>query len=532
MPPPPVTYYPHKPLASLLLLPLVALANAQAWLDLPGSLYGPPEQPWGPSCADDHASSSWPVTTALGQAITPQAPDDQLVRALAEVDAVRVEAVVATLVGFGTRHTLSQQDSPTRGIGAARDWIYREMQAYAAAEASATPPRMDVYLDTYTQPVASGISFPVNLTNVVARINGTTDPNRVYIVMAHYDSRNLDGMDYTGDSPGADDNASGVAVVLELARICALLPPSAATVLFVATAGEEQGLYGARHLAETLKAAGADVQGVLNNDIVGTGLSAPFEPINNYTVRLFGASSFYNLAAATEDYQQVLAEIARVGYEDDSPARNLGRFVSEVAAGAARAAEMQVALVRRPDRFLRGGDHQAFLAAGFPGAVRFTEAVEDFAHQHQDVREAVDERGVVTQYGDLARYVDAGYAQRVARVNLASLWSLANAPRAPRNLTLSRAVGFPAASADTPREDVSNESQLAWVVDDDDDPFSLVASYELVWRSSGALQWARALDVGKVGGVRVDLPKDAVQFGVRAVGRDGRKSPAAMPFPA
>lgn len=499
-----------KALASLSCL--VLLASAQSWLDLPGSLYGPPEQPWA-SCAD----ASWPVTTAVGEALTPQAPDEQLVSALAEVDESRIGATVATLVNFGTRHTLSQQDSSTRGIGAARDWIYQQMQAFAADLSGGT---MDVYLDTYTQPVASRISFPVNLTNVVARVNGTTDPNRVYVLTAHYDSRNLDVMDYTGDAPGADDNASGVAVILELARICAALPPAAATMLFVATAGEEQGLYGAQHLAQTLKAQGADVQGNFNNDIIGTGQSSPFTTINNHTIRLFGASLLYPNASAA-DYQATVGEI---GYDNDTPARNLGRFVSEVAAGAVRATDMQVALLYRPDRFLRGGDHEAFLVAGFPSAVRFTEAVEDFTHQHQDVRVGPDG----TQYGDLPRYVDAGYAQRVARVNLASMWSAANAPGVPRNVTISRAVGFPAAGDDTPREDVSNDSQLAWATGHD----PLVASYELVWRPSGALQWARSLNVGNVGAVTVDLPKDAVQFGVRAVGGDGRKSPAVFPFPA
>lgn len=493
-----------KTLASLCLF---TLARAQSWLDLPGSLYGPPEQSWA-SCAD----ASWPVTT-VGDAITPQAPDDQLIGALAEIDESRIESIVATLVNFGTRHTLSQQNSSTRGIGAARDWIYQEMQSFAADSAG----NMDVFFDTYIQPIASRISFPVNLTNVVARVNGTMDPNRVYVITAHYDSRNLDIMDYTGDAPGADDNASGVAVVMELARICAKLKP-AATMLFAATAGEEQGLYGAEHLAQTLKAQGANVEANFNNDIVGTGQFSPFSAINNYTIRLFGASILYP-NASTAAYQD---EIGEIGYENDSPARNLGRFISEIAAGAVNATDMQVALIYRPDRFLRGGDHEAFLAEGFP-AIRFTEAVEDFTHQHQDVRV---QNG--TQYGDLLQYVDFGYTQRVARVNLASMWSAANAPGLPQNVTISQTVGFPAASEDTPLEDVSNDSQFAWTTGND----PLVASYELVWRASGALQWTRSLNVGNVGNVTVDLPKDAVQFGIRAVGSDGRKSPAVLPFPA
>lgn len=493
--------------ASLTSLTLSATAFAQSWLNLPGSLYGPPEQPWAP-CAE----ASWPATS-LGVPLTPQAPDDELLAMIAEVDESRIENIVTTLANFGTRHTLSAQNSTTRGIGAARDWLLSEMQSIAADSDG----NMDVYFDSYIQPVASRITFPVNITNVVARINGTTDPNRVYVVTGHYDSRNLDINDYTGDAPGADDDASGVAVVLEMARACATRRP-AATMLFAATAGEEQGLYGATHLAQTLKAQGADVQGNWNNDIVGTGGSAPFSPINNYTVRLFGASVLYPNATSAA----YATEIGEIGYENDSPARNLGRFISEVAAGGAAAADMQVALIYRPDRFLRGGDHEGFLAEGFP-AVRFTEAVEDFTHQHQDVR--VQDG---TQYGDLLEYVDFAYTQRVARVNLLTMWSAANAPAMPINVTISESVGFPAGSTDTPLEDVSNDSQFSWATGND----PLVASYELVWRPSGALQWARSLDVGNVGSVTVDLPKDAVQFGIRAVGKDGKKSPAVLPFPA
>lgn len=496
--------------ASVASLTFSLTAFAQSWLDLPGSLYGPPDQPWAP-CAE----ASWPATS-LGVPLTPQAPDDELLDMVAEVDESRIENIVTTLANFGTRHTLSAQNSTTRGIGAARDWLWREMQSIAAGSDGA----MDVYFDSYIQPVASRVPFPVNITNVVARINGTTDPNRVYVVTGHYDSRNLDIDDYTGDAPGADDDASGVAVVLEMARACASRGRPAATMLFAATAGEEQGLYGATHLAQALRAQGADVQGNWNNDIVGTGASAPFSPINNHTVRLFGASILYPSSNATSAAS--VGEIGEIGYENDSPARNLGRFISEVAAGGAAAAGMQVALIYRPDRFLRGGDHEGFLAAGFP-AVRFTEAVEDFAHQHQDVR--VQDG---TQYGDLLEYVDFAYTQRVARVNLLTMWSAANAPATPTNVTISQRVGFPAGSTDTPREDVSNDSQLSWATGGD----PLVASYELVWRPSGALQWARSLDVGNVGNVTVDLPKDAVQFGIRAVGVDGKKSPAAMPFPA
>lgn len=293
-------------------------------------------------------------------------------------------------------------------------------------------------------------------------------------------------------------------------------------MIFAATAGEEQSSYGSTFLAQTLKNASVNVEGNWNNDIVGTGSSSPFSPINNYTIRLFGASTAYpptttNLTTYAAQ-QQLIGEI---GAENDSPARNLGRFIAEVAAGAASYVDMQVALIYRADRFLRGGDHESFLTAGFP-AVRFTEAVEDFTHQHQDPR---TQNGTV--YGDLIEFVDFEYTARVARVNLASMWSAANAPAMPRNVTISTVVGFPALSASTPLDEIGNDSRFSWTAGND----PLVAGYELVWRPSGSMQWTHSLEVGNVGTVTVDLSKDDVQFGIRAVGETGLKSPAVYPQP-
>lgn len=491
---------------------LCRLVNGQAsygspsWTGLPGSLYSG-SGTWA-SCMD----SSWPQSN-IGQPLVPQTPDAELEEMLAEVDQERVKAIVTTLANFGTRHTLSTQNSTTRGIGAARDWIYKEMQALAEPSDG----DMDVYLNSYIQPVADRISFPVNISNVVAQINGTDDPNRVHIVTGHYDSRRIDIMDYTGDAPGADDDATGVAVVMEMARICAKKKPKA-TMIFAATAGEEQDLYGSAHLAKTLKSAGYDVEGNWNNDIIGTGLSQPFSPINNYTVRLFGASIYYPNASTSE----IEETYGIIGGWNDSPAQNLGRYIAEIAAGAAAYVGMQVALVYRPDRYLRGGDHESFLAEGFP-AVRFTEAIENFAHQHQDPR---TQDGIV--YGDLLEFVDFDYTARVARTNLASMWSAANAPAMPKNVSISELVGFPALNESTPYEDITNDSNFCWITGKD----PLVASYELVWRPTGNLQWTHSYNVGNVGNITVLLSKDDVQFGVRAVGKDGKKSPAVFPLPA
>ncbi|KAK5165551.1 uncharacterized protein LTR77_009080 [Saxophila tyrrhenica] len=472
------------------------------------SLYNPPSEPW--AYAPD---ASWPPTT-IGQPIQPQEPDEELVQMLSEIDPDRIQHTISTLASFGTRHALSTQNSSTRGIGAARDWILAEMTNNARPANGA----MTVELNSYIQGVAERISFPVNISNVVATIPGTADPDRVYVVTGHYDSRRLDVMDYTGDAPGADDDASGVAVVMEMARVVALHGAQKSTLVFAATAAEEQASYGATHLAKTLKRAGKSVEGNFNNDIVGTGKNSPFAPINDHTVRLFGASIFYpNVSSsATEN------EYGLIGGWNDSPAQNLGRFVSEIAAGAAEAVGMQVALIYRPDRFLRGGDHESFLEQGFP-AVRFTEPVEDFLHQHQDVRV---QNG--TQYGDLIEFVDFDFTARVARTNLASMYSAANAPAMPRNLSISESIGFPATDRSTSLEVLSNDSQFCWNTGDDE----MVAGYELVFRSTGNLQWSHVLEVGDVGSVTVNLPKDDLQFGVRSVGKDGKKSPAVFPLPA
>lgn len=234
---------------------ILPLAAAQAtygntsWTSLPGSLYSL-SQPWGYS-----PDFSWPAQT-VGKALVPQAPDAELQEMLNEIDINRVKYIVTSLTNFGTRHTLSQQNSSTRGIGAARDWIYQEMLDLAKPSNGA----MSVYFNSYIQPVASRISFPVNITNVVARINGTEDSNRVNVVTGHYDSRRIDIMDYTNDAPGSDDDATGVAVAMEMARICATRRPKA-TMIFAATAGEEQGLYGSGNLAATLKNASLNVEG-------------------------------------------------------------------------------------------------------------------------------------------------------------------------------------------------------------------------------------------------------------------------------
>ncbi|HEV7980321.1 M20/M25/M40 family metallo-hydrolase [Amycolatopsis sp.] len=443
--------------------------------------------------AEDGSGRVWPP--GPGVRTRPQAPDRELRSLLAELDERRMEASVRRLVSFGTRHTLSSQTDPQRGIGAARDWIFAELQRYAATSGG----RMTVELQSYVQPAGPRIPVPTTITSVVATLRGSVAPNRVYVVAGHYDSRVTDVMNATSDAPGADDDASGVAAVLDMARVMATRAPEA-TIVFAAVAGEEQGLFGSDYLAKQLKAAGADVQGMFTNDIVGSS-TADDGTKDPHVVRLFAEG------VPTSETPAQAATRQSVGGENDSPSRQLARFVTEVADNSAT--DMNVEVVYRRDRYLRGGDHISFLQQGFPAA-RFTEPHEDYAHQHQDVR---FENGV--QYGDLVEFCDFRYLARVARVNAAAVWSLAIAPGTPKGVKIR-----------TSR--LTNETDLVWERGTEPD----LAGYEIVWRPTTEPTWTHAIPVGEVTAYTVALSKDNVFFGVRAMDRAGHRSPVGFPVPA
>ncbi|TDC55034.1 M20/M25/M40 family metallo-hydrolase [Actinomadura sp. KC345] len=429
-----------------------------------------------------------------GKPLRNQRPDAELRGLLREIDRDRIEANVRTLVGFGTRHTLSEQDDPERGIGAARDWMLAEMKRYAAASGG----RMTVEPQSYVQEPASRIPVPTRITNVVATLRGSVTPERIYVVSGHYDSRVSDVMNATADSPGADDDASGVAVVMECARVMAGRRPEA-TIVFTAVAGEEQGLYGARYQAKQYRSGGADVQAMFTNDIVGTG-TADDGTRDPRSLRLFAEG------APTAETPEEAGVRRAVGGENDSPARQLARFVASVAGD--HATGMHIRTIYRRDRYLRGGDHIGYLEQNYPAA-RFTEPHENYAHQHQDVRV---EDG--TQYGDLPEFCDFDYIARVARVNAATLWSLAQAPGTPKN-------------ARVLTDRLTNDTDLVWERGPEPD----IAGYEVVWRETTSPDWTHVIPVGDVTEVRIDLSKDNAFFGVRAVDRDGHRSPVAFPVP-
>ncbi|KAI4631012.1 hypothetical protein J4E83_002539 [Alternaria metachromatica] len=456
-------------------LPLPVAANAESYTDC--------------------ANAAWPPSN-VGVELIPQAPDDEMRAIVNEISSANIEATITKLVSFGTRHTLATYNSSTRGVDAARDWVASEMRKYAA-DSNGT---MTVEVQSYLQGIASRIPFPVYISNVLATAKGSETPDRVYVMTGHIDSRVTDVLNYDADSPGANDDASGVAIAMEIARVLAKHQPKS-TIVLGAVSGEEQGLYGSTYLAQTLKNSSTNVEGMLNCDIVGssTGDRGQKDP---YTIRAFAQG----VPPLSAENNVTAARRLQIGGENDSPARELARFSAEVAAN--NATGMNVAIIYRLDRFLRGGDHTGFLQAGYP-AIRYTEPNENFAHQHQDLR---TENGTV--YGDLIEFVDFDFTARVGKVNLATLWSLSQAPGMPRNVTIDTTV-------------LDNDSRIKWIVSNSTD----VASYEIVWRATTASLWTRMLDVGKVGSVVLPLSKDNVIFGVRAVGTNGYKSPAVYPFP-
>lgn len=416
---------------------------------------------------------------------------------LKEVSSKRIEADIRKLVSFGTRNTNSDQDNPTRGIGAARDWIYNEFQKISAECSGCLEVEKQSFLQ---QPTANRrIPKPTVITNVFARLKGTSDPDRIYIVSAHYDSMCADPADGNCDAPGANDDASGVAAVLEMARIMSKRKFDA-TIIFLTVAGEEQGLLGAAYFAEKAKQENWNIQAMFTNDIIG-GVTTFKNAPNRQTVRVFSEGVPSNETEAE-------AAIRRsVGGENDSASRQLARFIKETA--EIYSPDFSVIMIYRRDRYLRGGDHIPFLERGFP-AVRFTETNEDYNHQHQNVR---IENGVF--YGDTPEYVDFEYVAKVTKINLASIARLALAPSAPKNVRLI-----------TTR--LTNDTELRW----DASPEQDISGYEIVWRETTEPVWTNSVFVGNVTSYVVKgMSKDNYFFGVRAVDKDGNKSPVSFPKP-
>jgi hypothetical protein len=433
---------------------------------------------------------------ANATAIEPGRPDARIVAALRQVSAARIQATIDKLVSFGTRATISAQDPESiaagRGIGAAREWIKAEFERYSKDCGGC----LEVKTDSFTEAPAARIPQPTVITNVYAVLKGTSGVQRIVFVTGHYDSRNSGTLDGKGDAPGANDDGSGTAVSLECARVLSKLK-FPATIIFLTVAGEEQGLNGSSHFAKMAKEQGWNIEAVLNNDIVGGDKSAEQD---HSLVRVFSEG----LAAAATELD--IRRIRGLGGESDSGSRQLARYIADVGRAYAGDVGVKPMLVFRLDRYLRGGDHLSFLQQGF-SAVRFTEFREEFHHQHQDVR---TENGI--EYGDVPKFVDFDYVANVARLNAATLASLAAAPAPPANVQLLA-------------KDLENDSTLTW------DAVPGAAGYEVLWRATSSPEWEHALKCGNATRATLKLSKDNVIFGVRAVDAEGHASLPVVPAP-
>jgi hypothetical protein len=420
----------------------------------------------------------------------PPALDGGVAAAIANVSAAQLRATDERLVAFGTRSTFSEGSGPRRGVFAARAYLVDRFRQIATRSHG----RMTVSLDTYTQPAdpAKRVPRTVEISSVIATLKGDDPAAPTYVMSSHYDSRNSDNDDGVHDAPGADDNGSGTSAVLEAARVLAALPMHG-TVVFACFDAEEQGLFGSAHFAQTLKAAHADVEGDLNNDIVGASVGDDGVKRDD-TIRIFSEALPVGASAA---------RVNAIGSQNDSPSNELARYAKET--GDAFATGLHGMLIWRADRFLRGGDHESFNAQGF-AALRFTEPRETFAHQHQNVRV---ENGV--QYGDLLQYVDFDYLAKVTRYNAAVLASLALAPATPK------------VSVDT--KALTNDTTLSW------DAVPRAVRYEVVRRLTTEPTWTAVQDAGAATRITLPFSKDQWQFGVRAVDAQNHRSPAGFPTP-
>ncbi|MFZ4627880.1 MAG: M20/M25/M40 family metallo-hydrolase [Blastocatellia bacterium] len=419
----------------------------------------------------------------------------QIQKIIGEISTPRIEASMRKLVGFGTRHTLSSPEDPVRGIGAARRWIREELERVRQDSAG----RLVVEEDAFLQPPTARVKEAVRIVNLVATLPGSqpASKDRIVVVAAHYDSICFPYEDAECDAPGASDDASGTAAVLEMARVMSKYEFDA-TLVFLLVAGEEQGLLGSTHWVEEAKRKQLQITAMITNDIVGN-TNGGNGVRDNARLRVFSEG----VPSAETPAEARLRQ--SVGGENDSPSRQLARYIKEIA--ERYLPPFDVTLVFRRDRFGRGGDHIPFLQAGYP-AVRFTEPNEDFSRQHQRVRQ---ENG--QQFGDVIEMVDFDYIAKVARVNAIALAGMALAPAAPAGVTFRNA-----------RQQY--DAVLTWQAGAEPD----LAGYRVVWRETYQPFWQRSLDVGLATEVTLQgLSKDDYFFGVQSLDRDGNASVPVFP---
>ena len=422
--------------------------------------------------------------------------DAEIEKMVKEVSADSLKLYIKSMVSFGTRNTLSTQTNPKRGIGAARNWVLNKFNEIAKQSNG----RLSAFIDTTTlQPDKRRIDTVTLLGNVVATLKGT-DPNdnRIFVISGHLDNMRTSPTERLGDAPGANDDASGCAAVIECARIMSKhnFP---ATIIFVTVSGEEQGLLGSAFMSEKAKKENWNIVAVLNNDIMGSNNSNETNITNNTKVRVFSEG------IPAYETEKVAANIRSLGLENDGKSRQLARYVKEI--GERYVVNMEVVLIYRNDRFLRGGDHTPYVQRGF-AAVRITEMNENYTRQHQDVRV---ENGI--QYGDLEEYIDYEYLRKNTGVNLANLANLSKAPAMPDSVKMDV-------------KKLSNSTLLYWQTP----KTAKVKGYYVLVRETTSSFWQRKIFTAETE-MRLPFSKDNYFFAVQSVNESGNESLPVVPLP-
>lgn len=436
--------------------------------------------------------------------------DPQIADLVAQVSADSLRAHVNGLVSFGTRHTLSVPADASaavgkKGLGAARQWILGKFQQYAKQSGG----RMTAILDTWTlQPDGRRVDKPANMGNVMATLKGT-DPNddRIFIVQGHMDSRVSNVMNRESDAPGANDDGSGTAAVIELCRVMSK-SSFPATVIFVTLTGEEQGLLGAEHLSERALNEKWNLEAVLNNDIMGSNNSSDTRIIDNTRLRVFSEGL---PSVLLKDTTGRIGQIQRFGTENDGKARTLARYLKEV--GERYVENLEVVMVYRNDRYLRGGDHTPYVNRGF-AAVRMTEMNENYEHQHQDLRTENAGTPAAIEYGDLAKFMDFEYLRKNTGINLATLANLAKSPTQPQQVTIDV-------------RNLANSTTLYWQAPK---TASRVKGYYVLMRETFWPFWQKKFFTTKLG-MTLPFSKDNYYFAVQSVSEDGNEGLPVLPVP-
>jgi Peptidase family M28 len=422
--------------------------------------------------------------------------DIEIEKMVKEVSTDSLKSYIKSMVSFGTRNTLSTQSNPKRGIGAARNWVLGKFNEFAKQSNG----RLTAFIDTTTlQPDKRRIDTITLLGNVVATLKGT-DPNdnRIFIISGHLDNMRSSATERIGDAPGANDDASGCAAVIECARIMSKhnFP---ATIIFVTVSGEEQGLLGSAFMSEKAKKENWNIVAVLNNDIMGSNNSNETNIINNTKLRVFSEG------IPAYETEKVAANIRNLGLENDGKSRQLARYVKEI--GERYVDNMEVVLIYRNDRFLRGGDHTPYVQRGF-AAVRITEMNENYTRQHQDVR---IENGI--QYGDLEEYIDYEYLRKNTGVNLANLANLSRAPAMPDSVKMEV-------------KRLTNSTLLYW----QSPAIGKVKGYYVLVRETTSAFWQRKIFTTE-NEMRLPYSKDNYFFAVQSVNENGNESLPVVPLP-